>query len=107
MVFSCQMGAGRTTTGIVIGALLATYGCDGTDTASAADAAADAADAAAANAASSGGAALPIKTALLGSAGSTNSLEQAAQEALREELAGDSPRHSGSFPALKLVMIVD
>eukprot|EP00775_Hariotina_reticulata_P011247 gene11247-11396_t len=98
MVFSCQMGAGRTTTGTVIGGLLAAYGLDGTDRASAADAAAAAALEAAVNASSSGGAALPIKVALLGSAGSTTSLEEAAQEALREEIAGDSPRHSEDEP---------
>ncbi|WIA11258.1 hypothetical protein OEZ85_011384 [Tetradesmus obliquus] len=86
MVFNCQMGAGRTTTGTVIGALLAMYGCAmyGNPAAAAAeDGGSGGADAAAASA-----------RAFLASMPSSTSMDDLSKDIIREELAGDSPRHS-------------
>ncbi len=82
------MGAGRTTTGTVIGGLLAMYGI---------------ADIAAANNPSDAVAAAavtPVRQLLVSVPSATSmSLDDLPhdmeQDILREELAGDSPRHSG------------
>lgn len=86
MVFNCQMGAGRTTTGTVIGGLLAMYGSTVPVPGSAA----------ADEAAAAGALTTPAKQ-LLATVPSTNSmsLDELSSGIIREELAGDSPRHSG------------
>jgi hypothetical protein len=109
MVFNCQMGAGRTTTGTVIGGLLAMYGST-IQLPAAAAAAAEDGSAGSTAAAGSGGALTPVR-ALLASVPSSTSMDDLSKDIIREELAGDSPRHSGkhvtqqlaSAPALWLV----
>lgn len=97
MVFNCQMGAGRTTTGTVIGGLLAMYGSTIPLGANSTDqlAAITCSDAAAVSTGDAG-VTTPAK-ALLASAPSTTSfsLDDISHDIIREELAGDSPRHSG------------
>ncbi|KAF6255732.1 inositol hexakisphosphate-domain-containing protein [Scenedesmus sp. NREL 46B-D3] len=88
MVFNCQMGAGRTTTGTVIGGLLAMYGANVQLPGSAA-----AADGSANGAGAAGGAALTPVRALLALPSST-SMDDLSIDIIREELAGDSPRNS-------------
>lgn len=105
MVFNCQMGAGRTTTGTVIGGLLAMYGsliplgANGAD-----DLAVTSLGNGTAVATANGTVMTPAK-ALLASAPSNNSLniDELSQNIIREELAGDSPRHSGGSAAVGLL----
>eukprot|EP00878_Enallax_costatus_P006221 GHUV01006524.1.p1 GENE.GHUV01006524.1~~GHUV01006524.1.p1 ORF type:complete len:1656 (+),score=579.22 GHUV01006524.1:267-5234(+) len=97
MVFNCQMGAGRTTTGTVIGGLLAMYGS--TIPVGAANSAEETAlgnGTAPANGGEAGGPVTTPAKVLLASVLSTNSLniEEISHDIMREELAGDSPRHS-------------
>jgi hypothetical protein len=93
MVFNCQMGAGRTTTGTVIGGLLAMYGS--TIQLNGAAAAAEDGSAGGASAAAAGSALTPVRV-LLASVPSSNSMDELSKDIIREELAGDSPRHSGA-----------
>jgi hypothetical protein len=96
MVFNCQMGAGRTTTGTVIGGLLAMYGStiQLPGGAAAEDGSTGGAGAAAGAAGGGGGALTPVR-ALLASMPSSTSMDDLSKDIIREELAGDSPRHSG------------
>jgi hypothetical protein len=90
MVFNCQMGAGRTTTGTVIGGLLAMYG----STVQLPGAASVAEEGSAGGAGAAAGALTPVR-ALLASVPSSTSMDDLSKDIIREELAGDSPRHSG------------
>lgn len=90
------MGAGRTTTGTVIGGLLAMYGSTIPVGTSSQDDMQGVVlgDGTAVNE-TEGGLMTPAK-ALLASAPSTSNLEELSHDIIREELAGDSPRHSGA-----------
>jgi Inositol hexakisphosphate len=84
MVFNCQMGAGRTTTGTVIGGLIAMHGMRAAAGSAAAAALVGAGDA-------------PSRVLLsVPSCSSLGDLGELGEDILREELAGDSPRHSGA-----------
>eukprot|EP00879_Flechtneria_rotunda_P018628 GHRR01019549.1.p1 GENE.GHRR01019549.1~~GHRR01019549.1.p1 ORF type:complete len:942 (+),score=356.76 GHRR01019549.1:158-2983(+) len=87
LVFNCQMGAGRTTTGTVIGGLLAMYGSSPTPAAIPVLGTPGGADGSAA-------AVTPAKQLLAYASTTSLSLDDLSQDILREELAGDSPRHS-------------
>lgn len=94
------MGAGRTTTGTVIGGLLAMYGS--TIYVGAANSTEDMAlgnGSALANGHDGSELVSTPAKVLLASATSTNSLniEEISHDIIREEMAGDSPRHSGSW----------
>jgi hypothetical protein len=95
MVFNCQMGAGRTTTGTVIGGLLAMYGSTIQLNGAAAAAEDTSAGGASAGGAAAGSALTPVR-ALLASVPSSASMDELSKDIIREELAGDSPRHSGA-----------
>lgn len=120
MVFNCQMGAGRTTTGTVIGGLLAMYGhghpappggLSAGGSFAYRDTSATAGSGAAAGAAAGSGAAAtppPIVTGGRGQGSGTVAAagggaeglvdglnEDQSRDILREEIAGDSPRCSG------------
>jgi hypothetical protein len=114
MVFNCQMGAGRTTTGTVIGGLLAMYGYGNPSAVlpAAAGGASGGGSFVAGAAGASGGPLVPIPAPVATGAkrqgsgpaaaagGAAEGLvaelnEDQSRDILREEIGGDSPRCSG------------